>query len=119
MHSPGDSTRILRTAAWIWIGYLLAMAFMDFVLYTLIQLPVVQNIPLQPGLPGQPLPPLNPRPFIGPRFTPVYLFYVLNSLIACTFLFFTHWDWIREDLGRFYYPLLLFAISTAPIVINL
>lgn len=49
-------TRILRTTAWIWLGFLLAMALMDFALYT----PQVQQL-LGDGvrvqqLPNQPLP---------------------------------------------------------------
>lgn len=40
MQAGNDLTRILRIAAWIWIGYLIAMLLMDFVLYT----PQAQNI---------------------------------------------------------------------------
>lgn len=118
MHSTGDSIRILRIAAWIWIGFLLAMAVMDFVLYTQVQTPFVQNIPLQPGAPNQPLPPLDPRPLFWPRLAPVFLFYTANGMVAFIFLFFTHWDWIQDILGRFHFPLLLLAISATPILIN-
>lgn len=110
MHATDDSTRILRTAAWIWLCFLVAMAFMDFALYT----PQVQRIlgesaRFQPALQNQPL-----------RFNlfPVYLFYTANGLTVLLFLFFTHWDQVQEQLGNAYYPLMLVVISTAPILIN-
>src|SRR5689334_22626135 len=112
MSSMNDSTRILRTAAWIWIGFLLAMSVMDFILYTpQVGHILVQNPPVQ-----QPIPLLNegPRPPQGQRLTPIYLFYAANGLVALVFLFFTHWDWFQRKLGRTYYPLLLLVISAAP-----
>ena len=125
MHSPKESTRILRTAAWIWIGFLLAMALMDFVLYTQMNLPlIVQNPPLQQVTPGLQLPPnqlrLQPTQPILPRnpLRPVYLFYGASGLVALLFLIFAHSSWIQKKLGRAFYPLLLLTISTAPIFIN-
>ena len=118
MHSSKESTRILRTAAWIWIGFLLAMVVMDFVLYTQMNLPlIVQNPPLQQIVPGQQLPPMQP---ILPRnpLRPVYLFYGANGLVAMLFLIFAHSESIQKKLGRAFYPLLLLTISTAPIIIN-
>lgn len=122
MQAGNDSTRILRIAAWIWIGYLIAMLLMDFVLYT----PQAQNIlaqnpaPIQQVTPGQQRPPLvnNQTPPPGPRLWPVFLFYVTNGLVALSFLLFTHWQWIQNKLGGAFYPLLLLAISATPIVIN-
>jgi signal transduction histidine kinase len=112
MHSRAqDSVRILRLAAWIWIGYLLAMAAMDFILYTQARLPLVPNAPNQPLLPN---PPLIPR---FPLF-PVYLYYMANGLVALSFLAFAYWDWIQEQLGGAFYPILLLTISAAPIIIN-
>ena len=123
--SSQDSTRFLRIAAWIWISFLLAMAVMDFVLYTQVNLPIItQNPPLQQGVPGQQpqpfdQPPLLPQP-TQPRtpFRPVILFYAASGLVALLFLVFAHWDWIQKKLGRVFYPLLLLTISTAPIFIN-
>ncbi len=127
MHTPTDSTRFLRIAAWIWIGYLVAMAVMDFALYT----PQVQRIlaqaengqqQVQPLLPNQPFPPNNLpiNPINKPRnyLAPVFLYYAANGFVALLFLFVAHWDSIQDKLGRFYYPLLLLAISAAPIIIN-
>lgn len=106
-----DSTRILRLAAWIWIGYLLAMAAMDFILYA------QAKLPLPPNLPKQPFP---PNPLLALRYPlfPVYLYYTAHGLVAFSFLVVAHWDWLQEQLNRAFYPLLLVTISTAPIVIN-
>jgi len=116
-----DSTRFLRIAAWIWISFLIAMACMDFVLYTHVKLPVMQNPPLQQNAPGQQLPPpgqpILPNPPRDP-LKPVALFYAVNGLVAFLFLGFAHWNWIQKKLGRVFYPLLLLTISTAPIFIN-
>ena len=119
-----DSIRFLRIAAWIWISFLFAMACMDFVLYTQVNLPITQNPPLQQGTAGQQLPPPNqqfrPNPLNPLRspLKPVYLFYAANGLVALLFLIFAHSNGIQKILGRVFYPLLLLAISTAPIIIN-
>jgi signal transduction histidine kinase len=122
MQASNDSTRILRIAAWIWIGYLIAMLLMDLVLYTpQAQTMLAQNPAAiqQPG-PVQQRPPLinNPPPPQGPHLWPVFLFYVTNGLVAFAFLLFTHWKWIQEKLGGAFYPLLVLAISATPIIIN-
>lgn len=115
MRSTDTSTRVLRTAAWIWLLFLLAMALMDFALYT----PQVQRIlgegALQPPNPN----PLNPQslPGRGPFFA-VYLFYSANGLVALFFLLFTYLDRIRERLGKVYDPFMLVVISAAPILIS-
>jgi signal transduction histidine kinase len=122
MHSPNDSTRILRIAAWIWISFLLAMAVMDLVLYTQMNLPITQNPPLLQSAPGQQLPSLDQQSnqLTQPRnpFRPVILFYAASGLVALIFLIFAHWTWVQKKLGRVFYPLMLLTISTAPIFIN-
>jgi len=125
MRFPNDSTRFLRIAAWIWLGFLIAMAVMDFVLYTQINFSMIQNPPLQqgasmqqplpfdqrPNQPNQPNQPKNP-------LRPVIIYYATSGLVALLFLGFAHWDWMQKKLGSIFYPLLLFTISTAPIFIN-
>lgn len=123
MHSTDDSTRILRTAAWIWLGFLIAMALMDLTLYT----PQVQRLlgdvsRLQPALPNQPLPPtavgnFPNHPLRGPYY-PVFLFYIANGLTALFFLAVTYWNDVQAKLEGVYYPFVLAIISVAPIVIN-
>ncbi len=120
MSSSQDSTRFLRIAAWIWIGFLIAMAIMDFTLYT----PQVQEILAESEQPLPQNPPFlsnnPPQPFNQPsdQLAPVYLFYAANGFVALLFLLFAHWGWIQNKLSQAYYPLLLFAISAAPIIIN-
>jgi signal transduction histidine kinase len=122
MHSPNDSTRFLRIAAWIWISFLMAMAAMDLVLYTQMSLPITQNPPLLQNAPGQQLPPLdqqlNPPNQTRNPLRPVILFYAASGLVALIFLIFAHWTWVQKKLGGVFYPLLLITISTAPIFIN-
>jgi signal transduction histidine kinase len=112
-----DSTRFLRIAAWIWLGFLFAMALMDFVLYTQMNLPIAQNPPMQQGIQGQPIPLLQPG-FPRDPFRPVYLFYIANGLVALAFFALAHWEEIQKKLGQTFYPLMLLAISAAPIIMN-
>ncbi len=110
-----DSTRILRLAAWIWIGYLIAMAALDFILYahgpfpasTVTQPPLLQN--------PHPLPPPLLQRF---PLMPVFEYYAANGFLALFFLIVMYSDWIQKQLGRAFYPLLLIAISAIPIIIN-
>lgn len=111
MQARNDSSRILRIAAWIWIGYLIAMLLMDILLY----MPQAQALLAHNG--PQNGPALQPPP-PGPRLWPVFLFYVANGLVAFAFLLFTHWKWIQTKLSGLFYPLLVLAISAAPIIIN-
>ncbi|GAB4463440.1 MAG: hypothetical protein Kow0070_23950 [Anaerolineales bacterium] len=116
MQPSDDSTRILRLAAWIWLGFLLVMALLDFILY----LPQIQRLlaarpflipqhqPLLPLAPAQPRAPL----------TPVYLFYAANGLAALLFLALAYWEEAKAVLARSYYPLMILLISAAPILIN-
>ena len=122
MRTTDDSTRVLRIAAWIWLGFLFGMALMDFALYT----PQVQQflgggVRLQSAFPNQPLLP-NPGNTLGqpPRsmYSPVYIFYFANGLVALIFLVFTYWEDIQENIGKAYYSFMLVVISAAPILIS-
>ncbi len=126
MHSTDDSTRILRTAAWIWLGFLAAMALMDTALYTpQVQQLLANSARIQPVLPNSTLQ-LNPmNPGINPPFFPlrnpyypVYLFYTANGLTALFILVITYWSDVQTKLAKTYYPLVLAVISLAPIFIN-
>lgn len=117
-----DSTRILRIAAWVWLGFLIAMAIMDFALYTpWIQRLLIQDPRIQPLFPNQPVI-LNPNPQVQnlPRVNlfPIYLYYAANSFAVLFFLFLSHWDDIKNKLGRSFYPFMLFIVSISPILIN-
>lgn len=120
MRATDDSTRVLRTAAWIWLAFLLGMLLMDFVLYNpqvqrVISNPVPQQVtpqnPLQPNLPNQ-NPPRN-------LIAPIFIFYTANGFVALIFLTLAYWKDIKEQLGAIYYPLMVLIISAAPILINI
>lgn len=120
MRATDDSTRVLRTAAWIWLAFLLGMLLMDFVLYNpqvqrVVSNPVPQQVnpqnPLQPNLPNQ-NPPRN-------LIAPIFIFYTANGFVALIFLTLAYWKDIKEQLGGVYYPLMVFIISAAPILINI
>ncbi|MBV6450227.1 MAG: hypothetical protein MHPDNHAH_00948 [Anaerolineales bacterium] len=109
-----SSTRLLRLATWIWIGFLLAMLAMDIVLY----MPQVQRA-LAQNAPNPQQPPLQfPPAQAAFRLFPVFIYYLTNLAISITVLAFTFWEWIQNKLGKLYYPLLLFVIAATPILIN-
>lgn len=117
MQFPDDSNRILRTAAWIWISFLLNMALLDFVLY----LPQVQR--LLTGRPfhipqNQPLLPIPPQSLRFPLL-PIYLFYAANGVAALLFWALAHAGWAREKLSRYYFSLMVLLISCATLIINI
>lgn len=113
MHPNDDSTRILRIAAWIWLGYLLALALMDLALYApLIQRLLVEGARFDPILQSQLAQPRSP-------LLSVYLFYTANGFVALSFLLFANWNLAREKLATLHYPLMVFIISAAPILINM
>ncbi|HMR99107.1 MAG TPA: sensor histidine kinase [Anaerolineales bacterium] len=119
MPAANDSTRILRLAARIWIGFLLAMLLMDLVLYLpQVQRAIAQNVPLiQQTSPIQP-PPFNSPARAAIRLFPVILYYITNLAIAITVLASAFWKGAQNTLGKAYYPLVLFAIAATPILIN-
>lgn len=115
-----DSTKILRTAALIWLGFLIAMLLMDVALYT----PRIQQVIGQAEriqiLQENQLPPLPQNPQVQPRnlFNPIFIFYSANGFIAILFLIFSYSHWIQKKLSKLFYPIMILIISTAPIIIN-
>jgi signal transduction histidine kinase len=83
-----DLPRVLHTAAWIWLVYLLALGIIDAFLYS--------NI-LQ---------------------TTMLTYYLVNVSIAVLFLGFSYWTWLQKTLKGFYVLLMLLLISALPIVLN-
>ncbi len=104
-----DSNRLLRIAAWIWLGFLFGMGLLDFTLYT----PQVQMLFLQSRPPGGLPAPLAPLPLL-----PVYTYYLINGALALLFHFFANWAWVQKKLGKIFYPLMVLAISAGPIMLN-
>jgi signal transduction histidine kinase len=122
MHQHNASTRILRIAAWIWISFLLAMAMMDFALYSQLSLSNTQNPSLLQNTQSQQSASLDQQSDQQTQpanpYKPVYFFYAASGLVASTFFIFAHSGWIQRKLGNIFCPLLLLIISTAPIIIN-
>jgi len=120
MPATNDSARILRLAAWIWIGFLLAMLLMDVVMYLpQIQRALGQNAPaIQQGIPSLQNPPISQLPQAPQRLFPVLLYYTTNLSLAVFFLAFASLNWMHNNLGRLHYPLLLLVITATPILIN-
>ena len=80
-NKASDIGRVLRIAGWMWIGYLLALIFIDTLMYA--------------GSPRQML----------------SVYYLANGTVALLFLILSHWPWIEKVLGRLYVPLMLLVIS--------
>lgn len=117
MRATEDSARVLRTAAWIWLAFLLGMALMDFALYTpQVRQLLGESARIQPQI-QQPNAP-NPALPLRINLFPVNLFYSLNGMIALLFLAVAYWDWLQEQFGEYFYPLMLVVISAAPILIS-
>ncbi len=88
MKNSTNNTRVLRTAAWMWIGYLLALALVDAIIYAR-----------------------------APKF-PITAYYIGNGLVALVFLVLSYWKYIQKTLGEFFMPLMLMLIAGAPIVLH-
>ena len=82
------NSRTLRTAAWMWIGYLIALAAVDAVNYAR-----------------------------APKF-PIITYYVGHGLAALAFLALSYWDEIQDILGEFFMPLMLALIAGAPLALH-
>lgn len=88
MQEVPDTQRVLRTAAWMWIGYLAALVVVDVLIY-----------------------PPAPRIQTG-------LYYWGNGLAALLFLGLSFWDWARIRLKEAFLPLMILLISGAPILLH-
>ena len=97
MSTLNEQARILRIAAWIWIGFLVAMLIMDSVLLLPVRL-------ISRGQQGD--------------LWPVFLYYISSFFVALIFLGFTFWDGMQDLLGKYHYPLMLLIITVAPILVN-
>jgi signal transduction histidine kinase len=83
---PSDIVRLLRSAAWMWTGYLAALVAIDTIMYT-----------------------HAPRDMMS-------VYYLANATAALLFLGLSYWSWIEKKLGRAYVPLMLLIISCLPII---
>jgi signal transduction histidine kinase len=84
-NEANEIVRVLRIAAWMWIGYLLALIAIDAYMYV-----------------------NAPRHMMS-------VYYLGNGAVAMVFLGLSYWSWIEKTLGRYYVPLMLLIISGLPI----
>lgn len=80
-----DIVRVLRTAAWMWLGYLLALIVVDAFAYL--------NVP----------------------HSKMIVNYLGNGAVVSIFLGFAYWSWLEKTLGCYYVPLMLLIISGLPL----
>lgn len=83
-----DTARTLRIAAWMWIGYLVALAFVDANIYVR-----------------------------GPLF-PIASYFVANVLVALIFMALAYWQGLDKMLGVLFMPLMISLIGGVPIVLH-
>ena len=88
MRNEGHTDRVLHTAAWMWIGYLVAMALVDALIY------------------------------LGAPRLPIGLYYLGNGLVAVLFLGLSYWSWMQRKMGAGFFPFMILLISGAPIVLH-
>ena len=87
-HKSIDLDNLMRTAAWVWLVYLLALGCMDWFLYADDPGSIVQQ------------------------------FYLGNGVIALLFLGCAYWPWLQNKLKAYYVPLMLVIIAGLPILAN-
>jgi signal transduction histidine kinase len=92
-----DVLRLIRFAAFLWIGYLIALALIN------------QAFP-----PTRPL----PLPSPPPQHTD-YLYYIVQGFIALLCLVLAYWPWIQERLRRAFVPLIITIITVMPFIVHL
>jgi signal transduction histidine kinase len=88
MQTAPDTQRVLRIAAWMWIGYLLTLACVDLAIYA-----------------GGPLFPLIP-------------YYTTNALVALIFMALAYWQDLAKMLSGVFMPLMITLIGGVPILFN-
>lgn len=83
-----ETSRVLRAAAWIWIGYLTALLMVDALIY-----------------------PRLPR-------LPISLYYGSNGLAALLFLGLAYWQGAHKRLGDAWLLVMILLLSGAPILLH-
>ena len=93
-----DVLRLIRFAAFLWIGYLIALALIN-----------------------QAFPP--PRPSLPPRYMDFhyydFLYYITQGFIALICLILSYWTWIQERLRQAFVPLIIAIITVMPFIVHL
>ncbi len=95
---PADVIRLIRFAAFLWLGYLIVLALINQV--------------FSPPLPPSRLP--LPQP---PQYTD-FLYYIVQGFIALLCLVLAYWRWIQEWLRRAFVPLIIIIITVMPFIVH-
>lgn len=95
-----DVLRLIRFAAFLWIGYLIALALIN------------QAFP--PPVPSPPPRAHLPAP---PQHTD-FLYYIVQGFIALLCLVLAYWPWIQERLRRAFVPLIITIITVMPFIVH-
>ncbi len=93
--SFSDAVRLIRFSAFLWIGYLIALAVISEVFR-----------PPRPPNPG------------GPFQQTQLLYYILYGAVALVCLGLTYWRWIQKSLGKAFIPVIVVIITVIPVLIN-
>jgi signal transduction histidine kinase len=91
-----DTIRLIRIAAFLWIGYLIVLALINQFFQS-------------------PQPPLRQQPPI--RLTD-YLYYILYACIALLCLVLAYWPWLQRKLRQAFIPIVIAVITISPVIIN-
>jgi signal transduction histidine kinase len=92
-----DVLRLIRFAAFLWIGYLIALTLIN-----------------------QAFPPPHPSP--PPPSAPQYidfLYYIVQGFVALICLALAYWPWIQERLRQAFVPLIIAIITVIPFIVHL
>ncbi len=90
-----DVIRLVRFAAILWLGYLIALAIINQAFR----------------------PPPPPYPLQAPQRTDS-LYYILHASIALLCLGLAYWSWIQERLKQAFIPLIITIITVMPLIAN-
>jgi signal transduction histidine kinase len=91
-----DVLRLIRFAAFLWIGYLIVLALIN-----------------------QAFPPPSPSPQpSSPAQPTVFLYYIVQGFMALICLVLAYWPWIQERLRRAFVPLIIIIITVMPFIVH-
>jgi len=98
-----DAVRLIRLAAFLLIGYVIVLAF-------------INKLFQSPQPPQQP--PMQPPPMQLPSRNTDYLYYILYGCIALLCLVLAYWPWLQGKLKQVFLPLVIAIITISPVIIN-
>ncbi len=88
-----DVLRLIRFAAFLWLGYLIVLALIN-----------------------QAFPPPLPSPLPPPPQRIDFIYYIVQGFIAILCLILAYWPWVQEKLRRAFIPLIITIMTIMPII---